>query len=113
MQVTVEPPPDELAYAQTQHDRDVTQTRWREVFEVPDVTFTTGITTSALDAVAELLGNTPAICRKCYVHPAIVETYLSREQIAVLNGSKMRTTVYLRAAERGVLRFLRTRNSRK
>ena len=26
--------------------------------------------------VAQLLGNTPAICRKCYVHPAIVEAFL-------------------------------------
>jgi DNA topoisomerase I len=68
---------------------------------------------TAICAVAELLGNTPAICRKCYVHPAIVEMYLSREQIAGLNGSTIRATVYLRAAERGVLRFLRTRNSRK
>ena len=22
------------------------------------------------------LGNTPAICRRCYVHPAVVESYL-------------------------------------
>jgi DNA topoisomerase-1 len=29
-----------------------------------------------IDAVAEKLGNTPSICRKCYVHPVIVETYL-------------------------------------
>ena len=26
--------------------------------------------------VAERLGNTPAICRKCYVHPAVLEAYL-------------------------------------
>src|SRR5881396_1999195 len=32
---------------------------------------------TAIGAVAELLGNTPAICRKCYVHPAIVEAYLN------------------------------------
>src|SRR5216117_626694 len=31
---------------------------------------------TAICAVAELLGNTAAICRKCYVHPAIVEAYL-------------------------------------
>jgi DNA topoisomerase-1 len=30
----------------------------------------------AIKAVAERLGNTPAICRKCYVHPAIIEAYL-------------------------------------
>jgi DNA topoisomerase-1 len=26
--------------------------------------------------VSSVLGNTPAICRKCYVHPAIVQAYL-------------------------------------
>lgn len=31
----------------------------------------------AIEAVAERLGNTPAICRKCYVHPAVVEAHLS------------------------------------
>lgn len=30
----------------------------------------------AVEAVAGLLGNTPAICRKCYIHPAIFEGYL-------------------------------------
>jgi DNA topoisomerase-1 len=27
--------------------------------------------------VAAKLGNTPAICRKCYIHPAVVDTYLN------------------------------------
>jgi DNA topoisomerase I len=30
----------------------------------------------AVEAVAQVLGNTPAICRKCYVHPLILESYL-------------------------------------
>jgi DNA topoisomerase-1 len=30
----------------------------------------------AIKTVAERLGNTPAICRKCYVHPAVLDTYL-------------------------------------
>lgn len=30
----------------------------------------------AIEAVAKLLGNTKAVCRKCYVHPAILEAYL-------------------------------------
>ena len=30
----------------------------------------------AIEHVAEKLGNTPSICRKCYVHPAILEAYL-------------------------------------
>jgi len=32
---------------------------------------------NAIAAAAKLLGNTPTICRKCYVHPAILESYLS------------------------------------
>jgi DNA topoisomerase I len=29
----------------------------------------------AIERVAERLGNTPAVCRKCYVHPAILQAY--------------------------------------
>jgi DNA topoisomerase I len=31
----------------------------------------------AIKAVAQRLGNTPAVCRKCYVHPAVLECYLA------------------------------------
>ena len=30
----------------------------------------------AVEAVARMLGNTPAICRRCYVHPVVLESYL-------------------------------------
>lgn len=30
----------------------------------------------AIEAVAERLGNTPAICRKCYVHPMVLDAYM-------------------------------------
>lgn len=30
----------------------------------------------AVEEVAKKLGNTPAVCRKCYIHPAIVNSYL-------------------------------------
>jgi DNA topoisomerase I len=30
----------------------------------------------AVEAVSRLLGNTPAICRKCYIHPAVFDGYL-------------------------------------
>src|SRR6266513_1992396 len=67
---------------------------------------------TAIGAVAELLGNTPAICRKCYVHPAVVEAYLNGTQIAGVNGSiKVGQAVNLRAAERAVLKFLRAPDS--
>jgi len=31
----------------------------------------------AIKRVANRLGNTPSVCRKCYVHPAVLETYMS------------------------------------
>jgi hypothetical protein len=30
----------------------------------------------AIEGVAARLGNTPTICRKCYVHPVLIDTYL-------------------------------------
>jgi DNA topoisomerase I len=32
--------------------------------------------TNAIEAVAKMLGNTAAVCKKCYIHPRIVECYL-------------------------------------
>jgi len=65
---------------------------------------------TAICAVAELLGNTPAVCRKCYVHPVIVEAYLKRMRIIGLNGTGRKLKQPdLRAAERAVLKFLHTR----
>ena len=43
----------------------------------------------AVEAVSKLLGNTPAICRKCYIHPAIFEGYLDG---SLLNTLKRRAT---------------------
>jgi DNA topoisomerase-1 len=61
--------------------------------------------------VAKRLGNTPAVCRKCYIHPAVLEGHL--------NGSLRRTLAAVGAAagqddqppemwriERMVMRFL-------
>lgn len=31
----------------------------------------------AIRTVAERLGNTPAVCRKCYVHPAVLDIYMA------------------------------------
>jgi len=64
---------------------------------------------TAICAVAELLGNTPAICRKCYVHPAIIEAYLNAAQIPGLTEAvQPPEKVNLRAVETAVLKFLRT-----
>ena len=31
----------------------------------------------AVESVARILGNTKAVCRKCYIHPAVIEAYSS------------------------------------
>ena len=31
----------------------------------------------AIKSVASRLGNTPSVCRKCYVHPAVLDSYMS------------------------------------
>src|SRR5436189_5772707 len=64
---------------------------------------------TAICAVAELLGNTPAVCGKRYVHPVIVEASLKRTRIAGLNGAKTLEPPNLRGAERAVLKFLHER----
>src|SRR5438045_7494668 len=64
---------------------------------------------SAIAAAAKLLGNTPTICRKCYVHPSVVEAYLSGELIDGL-GTKINPGEELRDFgddELAVLNFLR------
>ncbi|KRB94021.1 DNA topoisomerase IB [Noviherbaspirillum sp. Root189] len=38
----------------------------------------------AIESVAEKLGNTPSICRKCYVHPAVIESYLDGTMLHAL-----------------------------
>jgi DNA topoisomerase-1 len=64
---------------------------------------------AAICAVAEVLGNTPAVCRKCYVHPGIVEAYLSGTRITGLrDAAKTPAKMNLRAGERALLKFLRT-----
>jgi len=63
---------------------------------------------NAICAVAELLGNTPAICRKCYVHPHVVEAYSAGISIAGLTQMRKKSQrIRFRSAEVAVLKFLR------
>jgi DNA topoisomerase-1 len=41
----------------------------------------------AIEQVAKSLGNTAAVCRKCYVHPAIIESYLDGSFLDALHES--------------------------
>jgi DNA topoisomerase I len=71
----------------------------------------------AISAVAKILGNTPAVCRKCYVHPAVLETYLDG---AMIEGLKEKTEETLerklgdlRSEEAAVMSFLQARLKKK
>ncbi|HLI09432.1 MAG TPA: DNA topoisomerase IB [Ktedonobacteraceae bacterium] len=46
--------------------------------------------TEAIKEAADHLGNTPAICRKCYVHPAVLDAYLNRRLLQALKGQEER-----------------------
>ncbi|MBA3961072.1 MAG: DNA topoisomerase IB [Chthoniobacterales bacterium] len=72
---------------------------------------------TAISAVAKMLGNTPTVCRKCYVHPAVLETYLDG---SLIEGLKKRTEKTLaksfgrlRSEEVAVLTFLQERLKKK
>ena len=47
----------------------------------------------AIEKVSERLGNTPAICRRCYIHPAVIESYLDG---SMLNTLKQRAEQEMR-----------------
>ena len=76
----------------------------------------------AIEAVAKQLGNTKAVCRKCYVHPALLESYLEgRLGESLRGGSEEKTIVTLlearrrqeRASARGNLTRLLARSLRR
>lgn len=60
------------------------------------------IVRTALEQVAKRLGNTVAICRKCYVHPEIIERYESDSRALRLIAKEDNVLT----AEEGVLRLL-------
>ena len=71
---------------------------------------------AAVERTAAQLGNTPAICRKCYVHPEIIETYLEGSMVLVMRDraeTRMRERVgELHPAETAVLALLHQRLAR-
>jgi DNA topoisomerase-1 len=67
----------------------------------------------AIAAVAKILGNTSAVCRKCYVHPVVLDAYLDGDMI---DGLKPKTEEALsedlddlRAEEAAVMSFLQAK----
>jgi len=63
-----------------------------------------------LEPVAEALGNTPAISRKSYVHPALIDAVKESKKLAL---SCPRPTKYLSGAERGLIAFLGKRRRKR
>jgi len=49
----------------------------REAAAEPDTQAAKKELVRAIARVAEELGNTPAVCKKCYIHPAVIATYLA------------------------------------
>lgn len=65
----------------------------------------------AIERVAATLGNTPTICRKCYVHPQVIDSYLSDDlklEISEEIAEELEEPA-LRPEERQVLEFLKQR----
>ena len=59
-----------------------------------------------LEPVAAALGNTPAISRKSYVHPALIDLADGKPQPALADLRLPRSTRYLDRHERGLIAFL-------
>ena len=67
----------------------------------------------AIESVAKRLGNTKAVCRKCYVHPAVLNSYLDGSLIQILRRriktDMVRSVGELRLEEAAVLVLLEYR----
>ena len=69
----------------------------------------------AVDQVAEQLNNTRAVCRKYYIHPTVLETYLAGTMVSGLgNGTRLAaaaaTGSALNAEEKALVRLLNGKN---
>jgi DNA topoisomerase I len=70
---------------------------------------------AAVEMVARRLGNTKAVCRKCYIHPAVFDAYMDGsmlETIAQRARKVSRAVDRLTAGEAAVLRLLKQRSTR-
>ena len=65
---------------------------------------------AAIERVAERLGNTPAVCRQCYIHPVILDSYMDGSMQRVLkrrtSGMMRKVASKLRAEEAAVVALL-------
>lgn len=68
---------------------------------------------AAIETVARRMGNTKAVCRKCYIHPAVIDTYLDGSLAKLLKErveAKLRKSIgTLRPEEAAVMALLQER----
>jgi DNA topoisomerase I len=67
------------------------------------------IINTAVRQVAEQLGNTIAVCRKCYIHPAVIEAFQSNSLTRLLKSRQRNNPAIgrgLRSTEKILLRLL-------
>ncbi|MGH7762440.1 MAG: DNA topoisomerase IB [Candidatus Dormibacteraceae bacterium] len=62
---------------------------------------------AAIDSVARRLGHTRAVCRRAYVHPRVIDTYLDGSLASVLSVVSSRAYQNLKADEVAVLALLK------
>jgi DNA topoisomerase I len=66
----------------------------------------------ATEAVAKILGNTRTVCRKCYIHPAVIDAYMDGTLVKLLRQRVNRLSEdgnALAPAEHAVLALLKKR----
>jgi DNA topoisomerase-1 len=66
----------------------------------------------AIESVAKRLGNTKAVCRKCYIHPAILDAYMDGATVTTIRARAVRlarTGAGLSAEEIAVVGILERR----
>lgn len=68
---------------------------------------------TVLEPVAEALGNTPAISRKSYVHPKLIDAARDNPKLPLGRFERPRSRKYLSSAEVGLLDWLMGKKKRK
>jgi DNA topoisomerase-1 len=87
-----------------------------EFLEVDDEAGRKKAIVEAIESVAEQLGNTPAVCRACYVHPEVLDAYLDGTMVEALSERARgvgRGAHALRPEEAAVLGLLQARLARE
>ncbi len=85
--------------------------RWLADNPADDPSARNGAIVQATKVVAKRLRNTPAICRKCYIHPVLFERYLETGRLNASSPAR-KTHLGLRPDERAAVSLL-ARNGKK